>query len=317
VKDQVTQAEATEEVLLCGGAINSPQLLQLSGIGNPDHLQAIGARVEHALPGVGANLNDHPDIVIQHRCKQPVSIYPMTQGVRKYMTGIRWFMNGTGLAATNHFEAGAFIRSRAGIEFPDLQLTFMPLAVKPGSVDSVPEHAFQVHIDLMRPRSLGYVRARSTDPKEKPAIRFNYLKDPQDVADLRASVRLTREILAQKAMAPFAGDELFPGIDITSDEAIDAWVRQAVETCYHPVGTCKMGSQDDKLAVVDDALRVHGLTGLRVVDASIMPAIVSGNTNAPTIMIAEKASDMIRSRPPLPADPAPVWIHDRWEVAQR
>lgn len=312
-----TQAEAAQEVLLCGGAINSPQLLQLSGIGDPDHLQAIGAKAHHALPGVGANLNDHPDIVIQHRCKQPVSIYPMTKGIRKYMTGIRWFMDGTGLAATNHFEAGAFIRSRAGIEFPDLQLTFMPLAVKPGSVDSVPEHAFQVHIDLMRPKSLGYVRARSTDPREQPSIRFNYMKDPADRADMRAAVRLTREILAQKALAPYAGDEIFPGIDIQSDEAIDAWVRQAVETCYHPVGTCKMGSQADRLAVVDDALRVHGLGGLRVVDASIMPAIVSGNTNAPTIMIAEKASDMIRGRPPLPAATAPVWLHEKWETAQR
>jgi choline dehydrogenase len=310
-------AEATREIILSGGAINSPQLLQLSGIGDPEHLGAIGVKTLHTLPGVGANLNDHPDIVIQHRCKQPATIYPVTKGIRKYVTGLQWFLNGTGAASTNHFEAGGFIRSRAGIEHPDLQLTFMPLAVIPGTVDSVPDHAFQVHIDLMRPKSLGYVKARVNDPKAPPAILFNYLKDPADRADLRASVKLTREILAQKAMAPFAGDELFPGIDVQSDEAIDAWVRRAIETCYHPVGTCKMGAATETLAVVDDQLKVHGIDGLRVVDASIMPRIVSGNTNAPTIMIAEKASDMIRGRAPLPASEAPVWLHPNWERAQR
>ena len=314
---EVQTAEATREIILSGGAINSPQLLQLSGIGDPEHLGAIGVKALHALPGVGANLNDHPDIVIQHRCKQKATIYPVTKGIRKYMTGLQWFLNGTGAASTNHFEAGGFIRSRAGIEHPDLQLTFMPLAVIPGTVDSVPDHAFQVHIDLMRPKSLGYVKALSSDPKAPPAILFNYLKDPSDRADLRASVNLTREILAQKAMAPFTGDELFPGIDVQSDDAIDAWVRRAIETCYHPVGTCKMGAATETLAVVDDQLKVHGIEGLRVVDASIMPRIVSGNTNAPTIMIAEKASDMIRGRSPLPASDAPVWIHPSWERAQR
>ena len=310
-------AEAARELIVSSGAINSPQLLQLSGIGAPDHLQSLGIAVKHELHGVGENLNDHPDIVIQHLCKQKVTLYPVTKGPRKILTGLRWFLDRTGPAATNHFEAGAFIRSRAGIEHPDLQLTFMPLAVIPGSVDNVPDHAFQVHIDLMRPKSLGYVKARSSDPRQQPAIRFNYLKDPQDRADLRASVRLTREILAQKAMQPFAGDEIFPGIDVQSDEAIDAFVRRAIETCYHPVGTCKMGRAEDKLSVVDDRLRVHGLDGLRVVDASIMPIIVSGNTNAPTIMIAEKAADMIRGAAPLEAMHLPVGIPANWERAQR
>lgn len=317
VNGRTEYAEATREVIVSGGAINSPQLLQLSGIGAPDHLQSLGIKTRHELHGVGENLNDHPDIVIQHRCKQKVTLYPVTRGPRKLLAGLRWFLDQKGPASTNHFEAGAFIRSRAGIEHPDLQLTFMPLAVIPGSVDSVPDHAFQVHIDLMRPKSLGYVKARSSDPRAQPAIRFNYLKDPADRADLRASVRLTREILAQKAMQPFAGEELFPGIDVQSDEAIDAWVRRAIETCYHPVGTCKMGRAEDRLSVVDDQLRVHGLDALRVVDASIMPIIVSGNTNAPTIMIAEKAADMIRGRTPLPASTASVWIHDNWEKAQR
>ncbi|TDQ83356.1 choline dehydrogenase [Dongia mobilis] len=317
VNGRAEYAAAALEVIVSGGAINSPQLLQLSGIGAPDHLASLGLTVKHALPGVGENLNDHPDIVIQHLCKQKVTLYPVTRGPRKILTGMRWFLDQKGPAATNHFEAGAFIRSRAGIEHPDLQLTFMPLAVIPGSVDNVPDHAFQVHIDLMRPKSLGYVKARSADPRQPPAIRFNYLKDPQDRADLRASVHLTREILSQKAMQPFAGDEIFPGIDVRTDDEIDAFVRRAIETCYHPVGTCKMGRAEDRLSVVDDQLRVHGLEGLRVVDASIMPIIVSGNTNAPTIMIAEKAADMIRGRAPLPALNLPVGTPENWERAQR
>jgi choline dehydrogenase len=246
-----------------------------------------------------------------------VSIYPATRAPRKFLVGLQWFLTGGGLASTNHFEAGAFIRSRAGVEHPDLQLTFMPLAVKPGTVESVPAHAFQVHLDLMRPRSLGSVMLRSADPKDPPAIRFNYMADPADRADMRQGVKLLREVLAQKALDPYRGAEIFPGPDVRSDGEIDAWVRRAIETCYHPVGTCRMGAASEGGAVVDDRLRVHGLEGLRVVDASVMPAIVSGNTNAPTIMIAEKASDMIRGREALgPAD-LPVWIHPGWEAAQR
>ncbi len=310
-------ARAEREVIVSGGAINSPQLLQLSGIGPPDHLTRLGIPVRHALPGVGAHLNDHPDIVIQHLCRQPVSIYPATKAPRKWLVGLQWFLTGRGLAATNHFEAGAFIRSRAGIEQPDLQLTFMPLAVKPGTVESVPAHAFQAHIDLMRPKSLGSVMLRSANPEDHPAIRFNYMADPQDRADMRQGVRLLREILAQEALAPYRGPEIFPGPEVRSDDEIDAWVRRAIETCYHPVGTCRMGADTDPGAVVDAEMRVHGLEGLRVVDASVMPAIVSGNTNAPTIMIAEKASDAIRGRPPLPAADLPVWIHPRWQQDQR
>ena len=314
---EAQSAQAEREVILAGGAINSPQLLQVSGIGPADHLRAIGVVPRHDLPGVGANLNDHPDVVIQHRCTQPVSLYPVTRAPRKWLAGLQWFLAGTGAAASNHFEAGAFIRSRPGIEHPDLQLTFMPLAVKPGTVESVAGHAFQVHLDLMRPHSRGSVMARAADPRVPPAIRFNYMADPRDRADMRAGIRLTREILAQKAFDPFRGAEIFPGADVASDAALDAWVRRAVETCYHPVGTCRMGPEADAMAVVDDRLRVHGLEGLRVVDASIMPAIVSGNTNAPTIMIAEKASDLILGVPSLPRAEAPVWIHPAWEQAQR
>jgi len=308
---------AEREVFLCGGAINSPQLLQLSGVGPHDLLQRLGIPVKHDLPGVGANLSDHPDIVIQHRCRQPVSLAAKARAPGKYLTGLQWFLAKSGPAASNHFEAGGFIRSRAGIEHPDLQFTFMPLAVMPGTVETRREHAFQVHIDLLRPESLGSVEARSADPRQSPSIQLNYLQSPRDREDFRTSVHLLREILSQKALDPYRGDELFPGPTVRSSEEIDRWVRQAVETCYHPVGSCKMGLPSDRLAVVDDALRVHGLDGLRVVDASIMPSIVSGNTNAPTIMIAERAADLIKGQGCLAPVEAPVWINPKWETSQR
>ena len=310
-------ARATREVVLCGGAINSPQLLQLSGIGDPALLERLGIPVRVGLPGVGANLSDHPDIVVQYACTQPVTLAKKARAPGKFLTGAQWFLARSGPAASNHFEAGGFIRSRPGIEHPDLQLTFMPLAVKPGTVETRAEHSFQVHIDLLRPESLGRVAVRNTDPRTPPSILFNYLQSQRDRDDFRRSVALVREILAQAALDPYRGDELFPGPDVKSDATVDAWVRQAVETCYHPVGTCKMGRATDGLAVVDDSLRVHGVEGLRVVDASIMPSIVSGNTNAPTIMIAEKAADMIRGRPALTPSDAPVWIHPSWETSQR
>ena len=314
---EILQVHARREVLLTAGAINSPQLLLLSGIGPAAELRDVGINVKLDLPGVGRRLNDHPDTVVQYLCKKPVSLYPWTTAPGKWWIGARWFATHDGLAASNHFEAGAFIRSRAGVEHPDLQLTFMPLAVQPGSVDLVPGHAFQVHIDLMRPTSLGSVTLNSADPRQPPRILFNYLKTEQDRADMRAGARLVREIINQPAMAAFKGEELVPGPAAQSDEALDAWARQVTETGYHASGTCKMGPVGDPQAVVDPQLRVHGLDGLRVVDASIMPVIVSGNTNAPTVMIAEKASDMIRGLTPMTAAEAPVWIHPQWQTRQR
>jgi choline dehydrogenase len=310
------EARAERAVLVCGGAINSPQLLQLSGIGPAAELGRAGIAVRHERPAVGSHLNDHPDIVIQHRCKEPVSIYSANRGLGKISAGLRWFAGLDGLASSNHFEAGGFIRSRPGIEYPDLQLTFMPLAIKPGTVDDVGMHSFQIHIDLMRPRSLGQVMVRSADAAVPPAICFNYLTDKQDVIDLRASVKLTREILAQPALERFRGEELNPGETVRTDADIDGWVRRGVETCYHPVGTCRMG-RDPADSVVDAECRVHGIEGLRVIDASVMPSIVSGNTNAPTIMIAEKLADLIRDKMPPPRDLAPVWRHPNWATAQR
>jgi choline dehydrogenase len=312
----LARVHADRDVILSAGAINSPQLLQLSGIGAAAEVAGAGIDTRVDLPAVGANLNDHPDIVIQHRCLKPVSIFGANRGMGKILTGLRWFAGFGGLAGSNHFEAGGFLRSRAGVRQPDLQLTFMPLAIKPGTVEDVGAHSFQVHIDLMRPKSLGRVSIRSADPAAAPSICFNYLSDPQDVRDLRTSVRLTREILAQSALAPYRGEELNPGGGIQSDADIDAWVRRGVETCYHPVGTCRMGL-DSRSAVVDAECRVHGVAGLRVVDASIMPAIVSGNTNAPTIMIAEKMSDMLRGRPGLAREAPAVWEHPRWATQQR
>ena len=245
-----------------------------------------------------------------------MSIFGANRGVAKIVTGLRWFAGLGGLAGSNHFEAGGFLRTRAGIRQPDIQLTFMPLAIKPGTVDDVGTHSFQVHIDLMRPKSLGRVMIRSSDPAAPPAICFNYLAEPQDREDLRTAVRLTREILAQPALASYRGEELNPGSGVRSDAEIDAWVRRGVETCYHPVGTCRMGVER-RASVVDGECRVHGLQGLRVVDASIMPAIVSGNTNAPTIMIAEKMSDLLRGKASLAREDAAVWRHPSWATSQR
>jgi choline dehydrogenase len=314
---QTLQARVRREVLLTAGAINSPQLLLLSGIGPAAELRALGLEVQLYLPGVGRRLNDHPDTVVQYLCKKPVSLYPWTTAPGKWWIGARWFATHDGIAASNHFEAGAFIRSRAGVEHPDLQLTFMPLAVQPGSVDLVPDHAFQVHIDLMRPTSLGSVTLNSSDPRQPPRIVFNYLQTEQDRADMRAGARLVREIIDQPAMAAFKGKELVPGIEAQSDAELDAWARRVTETGYHASGTCKMGPSDDPEAVVDAQLRVQGIEGLRVVDASIMPIIVSGNTNAPTVMIAEKAADMIRGLRPLSSARAPVWVHPQWRTQQR
>jgi choline dehydrogenase len=316
VGGDLVQRFADREVIVSAGAINSPLLLQMSGIGPAEELSKIGLTARIDLPAVGSHLNDHPDIVIQHRCLKPVSLFGANRGLGKVVTGLRWFAGLGGLAGSNHFEAGGFLRSRAGVRQPDLQLTFMPLAIKPGTVEDVGMHSFQVHIDLMRPKSLGRVMLRSADPAQPPSICFNYLAAPQDREDLRAAVRLTREILAQPALDAYRGEELNPGAALQSDEDIDAWVRRGVETCYHPVGTCRMGL-DERDSVVDAQCRVHGIRGLRVVDASVMPAIVSGNTNAPTIMIAEKVSDLLKGIGSLPREDAEVWIHPSWANLQR
>lgn len=315
--DASVDAYAAREVLLCGGAINSPQLLMLSGIGPEDELERWQLPLKHQLEGVGRRLSDHPDTVVVYRCQQPVSHAPWTRAPRKWWIGMRWFFDQQGLAASNQFDAGGFIRSRAGVEHPDLQLTFMSLAIEPGTVESLREHAFQVHIDLMRPTSLGRIRLQGTSPEQAPEIIFHYLATERDRADMRAAVRLVRELVEQPVFDGLRGEEISPGADYQDDAALDSWARATTETGYHAAGTCKMGPAADPEAVVDPELRVHGVSNLRVVDASIMPVIVSGNTNAPTIMIAEKASDMILGRPALDASQAPVWVHSDWQHQQR
>lgn len=314
---QAHAPRAVHEVIVSAGAINSPQLLMLSGVGPREEMDKHGIDCLHELSGVGQRLSDHPDTAVAFRCAKPVSIAPWTHIPGKWWIGLRWFLTRQGLAASNQFESGAFIRSRPGVRHPDLQLTFMPVAVEPGATQAMRVHTFQVHIDLMRPSSLGAVTLASSDPAQAPHIVFNYLATERDREDMRTAVRLVREIIAQPAFDELRGEELSPGPEVEDAAALDAWARRTTETGYHAVGTCKMGTIDDPEAVVDTQLRVVGLEGLRVVDASIMPRIVSGNTNAPTVMIAEKASDLILGRAPLPPSSAESWYHPDWRNRQR
>jgi choline dehydrogenase len=312
---QVRQARTRGEVVVCGGAINSPQLLMLSGVGAADELRALDLPVVADLPGVGRNLQDHLEIYVQHACLQPITLYKAMNPLSKLLVGMEWTFFGTGLGATNHFEAGGFIRSRAGVEHPDLQYHFLPMAISYDGTSGVAGHGYQAHVGPMRPTSVGRIALRSADPREAPAIQFNYMQTEGDRQEMRAAVRLTREIFAQKAFDPYRGPEVAPGPDATSDTDIDAFVRAKGESAYHPSCTCKMGL--DSMAVVDGETRVHGLRNLRVVDASIMPNVVSGNLNAPTVMIAEKAADLILGVPPPPRSEARVYIAPDWETAQR
>jgi choline dehydrogenase len=306
---------AERDVILSGGSINSPQLLMLSGVGPADQLKAHDISVVHDSPGVGENLQDHIDFTVQVACTQPVTEYPATTALGKVVTGLRWLLFKEGVGATNLFETGGFIRTRPGVAFPNLQYHFMAIAADYNGVHTYKEHGYQAFMSLMRPTSRGHVRLRSKDPKDKPSILFNYLATEEDRRDVIDGLRLTREILGQEAFAPYRGRELSPGEQVQSDEEILAWARANGETEYHPTSTCKMGTEED--AVVDGALRVHGLDGLRVVDASIMPNVVTGNTNAATIMVAEKAADIIAGKPPLDPLYVPVYHAEDYAIAQR
>jgi choline dehydrogenase len=308
---------AAREVIVSGGPINSPQLLKLSGIGPADELRNHGIPVVHALAGVGENLHDHLEFYFQMACLEPVSLYTALSPWSKAGIGIRWILRKDGLGATNHFETGGFIRSRAGVRYPDIQFHFLPLAMNYDGSSPAKEHGFQAHVGPMRSKSRGWVRLRSRDPRTAPAILFNYMSHPDDWTEMRACVRLTREIFAQPAFDRYRGREIQPGPAVTSDEAIDAFVRDKVESAYHPCGTCRMGAAGDPAAVVDSQLRVSGVEGLRVVDSSIMPSVTTGNLNAPTIMLAEKAADHILDRPLLAPSDAPYFTAANWRDAQR
>jgi len=314
--DGVTRDIETDgEVILCAGAINSPQLLQLSGIGRADDLHAAGIRPLHDLPGVGQNLQDHLCVYVQHACLTQDSLARVLKQPAKTFVGLRWFLTHDGIGASNQFEAGAFIRSAAGVEHPDLQYHFMPLAVGYEHRGGNLRPSFQVDVDALRPASRGWVKLRSADPTAAPEINPNYLAEEHDRITLREAVKLTREIFAQKAFDPFRGEELAPGTRGVSDRDIDAYVRETAESAYHPSCTCRMGS--DAGAVVDPSCRVRGIEGLRVVDASIMPSVVSGNLNGPTFMIAERAADLILGRPMLPPESPTVFTSPGWQSAQR
>ncbi|WP_136487267.1 choline dehydrogenase [Vibrio sp. H11] len=314
---RIETATATQEVVSCAGSIGSPQLLQLSGIGPRDVLENAGVKVEHELPGVGENLQDHLEIYFQYRCQQPITLNSKLGLVSKGMIGAQWLLTRQGLGATNHFESCAFIRSRAGLKWPNLQYHFLPAAMRYDGRTAFDGHGFQVHVGPNKPLSRGRVWIRSADPADKPAILFRYLSEQQDIQDWRDCIRLTREILAQQALDEYRGAEIQPGNTISTDAEIDAWVKQNVESAYHPSCSCKMGAADDAMAVLDEACRVRGIAGLRVVDSSVFPTIPNGNLNAPTIMVAERAADMLLGTAPLPAEPEPVWIAAHWQTQQR
>ncbi|MGQ0483853.1 MAG: choline dehydrogenase [Hyphomicrobiales bacterium] len=317
VAGEVTAARARREVVLAASSINSPKLLQLSGIGAPETLRAAGIEVEHALPGVGENLHDHLEIYFQLMSKEPVTLYSKLNLVSKGLIGLEWLLFGTGLGATNHFESCGFIRSKAGIEYPDIQYHFLPAAMRYDGRTAFPNHGFQAHVGPMRTKSRGFVRVRSNDPKEPPRILFNYMSHPDDWAEFRACVRLTRELFRQPAMQKYAGAEIQPGKDVETDAEIDNFIRRHCESAFHPCGTCKMGAASDPLAVVDPHCKVIGIEALRVADSSIMPQVTNGNLNAPTLMIGEKASDHILGRNPLPPSNLEPWINPDWQTSQR
>ena len=298
------------EVILCGGAFNSPQLLQLSGIGNADDLSSVGVKPVHDLPGVGENLQDHLEVYVQHACTQPVSLNPNLQFWRRPFIGAQWLFLRSGPGASNHFEAGGFIRSNDEVAYPNLMYHFLPIAVRYDGTAPAGGHGYQVHIGPMYSDARGKLWITGPDPFAPPAFRFNYLSTEQDRREWVEAIRKTREILEQPAFAPYSGGEISPGPEVESDEQILDWVRRDGETAYHPSCTARMGI--DEMSVVDPlTMRVHGTQGLRVVDASAMPYITNANLYAPTMMMAEKAADLIRGNTPLAPEDVPFYRHRR------
>ena len=311
------QVRATREVLLSGGSINSVQLLKLSGIGPAEELRSLGIDVLADRPGVGANLQDHLEFYFQMACTKPISLYGKANLLGKAMVGAEWLFLRRGIGASNQFETCGFIRSKAGIKYPDIQYHFFPMAINYDGSSLATEHGFQAHVGPMRSKSRGSVTLRSRDPREHPKILFNYMSHPEDWAEMRACVRLTREIFQQDAFGPWRGREIQPGADCVSDEAIDAFIADHVESALHPSCTCKMGDANDPMAVVDPELKVIGVEGLRVIDSSVMPSITTGNLNAPTIMIGEKGADHVLGKGLLAPSNAPWYVAPDWETAQR
>jgi len=308
---------AEREVVLAASSLNSPKLLMLSGIGPAAHLAGHGIAVVADRPGVGQNLQDHLELYIQMASSQPITLYKHWNLVSKGLIGAQWLFTKTGMGASNQFESAAFVRSRAGVPYPDIQYHFLPIAVRYDGQAAAEGHGFQAHTGPMRSKSRGSVSLRSADPAADPVIRFNYMSHPEDWEDFRTCIRLTREIFAQEAFRPYVKHEIQPGAALQSDAELDGFIRAHAESAYHPCGTCRMGSADDPLAVVDPQARVIGVEGLRVADSSVFPRITNGNLNGPSIMVGEKVSDLLLGRDPLARANDVPWIHPDWKTAQR
>ena len=308
---------ANREVILCAGAVGSPSILQRSGIGPTDVLADAGVSVRHDLPGVGKNMQDHLEVFFQLRCSKPITLNNKLGLIAKGIIGTRWLLFRTGLGATNHFESCAFIRSAAGIRWPDIQYHFLPGAISYDGKSAFSGHGFQVHVGPNKPKSRGELKITDVDPLSEPELRFNYLEHEDDREGFRACIRLTREVMAQPAMQYYVESEIQPGDDVQTDDEIDDWIRSNAETAYHVSCTARMGASDDPFAVVDSDCKVLGIDGLRVVDSSIFPEITNGNLNAPTIMVAERAADIIRGNGMLDSADVPVFEHSDWQNSQR
>jgi choline dehydrogenase len=314
---QIKVIRADAEVILAASAINSPKLLMLSGIGPAKHLAENGIDVVADRPGVGQNLQDHLEVYVQAAASQPVSLFKYWNLLGKAYVGARWMLTKTGPGASNQFESAGFIRSKPGVDYPDLQIHFLPIAVRYDGQAAAEGHGFQAHIGPMRSPSRGEITLRSGDPKDDPRIFFNYMSHKEDWADFRQGIRLVRDIFKQDAFKPYFKHEIQPGDNAQSDESIDDFIRDHAESAYHPCGTCKMGARSDPMAVVDHETRVIGVENLRVADSSIFPRITNGNLNGPSILVGEKASDHILGKSPLPSDNREPWIHPAWQTEQR
>ncbi|EDM70447.1 choline dehydrogenase [Roseobacter sp. AzwK-3b] len=317
IKGRREVVRARAEVILAASSINSPKLLMLSGVGPGAHLAEHGIALVADRPGVGANLQDHLELYIQMAASQPVSLYKYWNLFGKAWVGANWLLNKQGPGASNQFESCGFIRSRAGVDYPDVQFHFLPIAVRYDGQAAAEGHGFQAHVGPMRSPSRGSVTLRSADPGDDPVIRFNYMSHEDDWRDFRTCIRLTREIFAQQAFAPYARHEIQPGADVRSDDELDGFIREHAESAYHPCGTCRMGRRDDPGAVVDSEARVIGVDGLRVADSSIFPRITNGNLNAPSILVGEKVADHVLGLPPLAPDNSEPWMHPDWRTSQR
>lgn len=315
--DNIERVRARKEVVLAASSINTPKMLMLSGVGPGEHLREHGIEVLADRPGVGGNLQDHLELYIQQACTQPITLYSKLNLFSKAMIGAEWLFFKTGLGASNQFESAAFVRSKPGVDYPDIQYHFLPVAIRYDGKAPADGHGFQAHVGPMRSKSRGRISLASADPVAPPKIQFNYMSHEEDFPDFRHCIRLTRDIFGQQAFDAFRGREISPGADVQSDDELDAHIREHVESAYHPCGTAKMGALDDPSAVVDPECRVIGVDGLRVIDTSIFPRITNGNLNGPAIMSAEKASDHILGREMLARSNLEPWINPRWQESDR